>query len=62
MKLFLYNDKDQCVIDELELGTLSNRDIDLIVKVANFLESQGVLNFYKKLAIGRTCHWKCLYN
>ena len=51
MKLFLYDEKHQQLIDNLDLGNLSNEEIAQINKIIDFLEDNHILDRYKNLTL-----------
>lgn len=54
MKLFLYDEKHEQVNSYLDLGTLSEREVELLDQVTVWLEREGVLNRYKNLVIAES--------
>lgn len=44
MKLFYYNEKDQQIIDNLDLGELSPKEENLINKVIDFLNKTSIID------------------
>jgi len=54
MKLFLYDEKHQQVHSHLDLGPLSEREIELLDQVTVWLEREGIFNRYHSITVAES--------
>lgn len=56
MKLFIYNEKDETVNGEIDLGTISITEVALLEKVFEWLGYKGITNSYHDLVLADNFH------